>query len=58
MQALELDAEELSTLSQVLEEEIAELRVEIRHIESSECREMLRHREKIPHKMLSAIHIA
>ena len=55
MDTLKLDPEELATLKEVLEADIAELRVEIRHTDSSECREMLRRRERILEKIFSAL---
>ena len=55
MEVLKLKPEELSTLKEVLEKDIAELRVEIRHTDNSECREMLRHKEEILEKIFSAL---
>ena len=47
MVILKLKKEELRTLKEVLEKDIAELCVEIRHTDKSECREMLKHKEQI-----------
>ena len=55
MEVLKLNQEELSTLKEVLERSIAELRVEIRHTDNSECRKMLRHKEEILEKIFSAV---
>lgn len=55
MEVLKLNQEELSTLKEVLKRDIAELRVEIRHTDNSECRKMLRHKEEILEKILSAL---
>ena len=55
MEVLKLKPEELSTLKEVLEKDIAELRVEIRHTDNSECHEMLRHKEETLEKIFSAL---
>ena len=55
MDTLKLNPEELATLKEVLEKDIAELRVEIRHTDGSECRELLKNKEKILEKIFSAL---
>lgn len=55
MAILELDQEEAEMLEKVLEKEIADLRVEIRHSGSSECRELLRNKEGLVEKVLSSL---
>ena len=58
MKTLKLDREELVTLKKVLETDIAQLRVEIRRTNTSEFRELLKHKEKILEKIHSAIPVA
>ena len=55
MEVLKLKPEELSTLKEVLERDIAELSVEIRHTDNSECLKMLRHKKEIVEKIFSAL---
>jgi len=51
MVCLELNLEELSTLKEVLENDIADLRMEIVRTDRSEFREMLKHKEQILKKI-------
>ncbi len=55
MAILKLKQEELSILKEVLGKDIAELRVEIRHTDKSECRESLRHKEQILERIFSTL---
>lgn len=55
MAFLELKQEELSTLKDVLENDIEELRSEIVHTDKHEFREMLKHKEQILKKIFSAL---
>lgn len=53
MATLDFTNEEVSTLIEVLESDISDLRVEIVRTEKREFREMLKHKEEILKKILS-----
>jgi hypothetical protein len=55
MATLELEKEELSTLKEVLENDIGELRVEIIRTERWEYKDLLKHKEQILEKILAIL---
>jgi hypothetical protein len=55
MVSLDLTWEELNTLKELLDNDIAELRMEIIHTDTSQFREMLKHKELILKKILAML---
>jgi len=55
MVSLDLTCEELNTLKELLDNDIAELRMEIIHTDTSQFRETLKNKEQILKKILNML---